>query len=104
MNVVLGHTIEQLRESAGLSQRKLAKKLGVSPSYLSRLERGERDPSMSFLRKLARATSAPVALLVGTALMSEVPEPQRSAYEDIFSKLSELAKARQMELDLNEGT
>lgn len=101
MNTALGEMIEELRSAAGLSQRKLARRLDVDPSYLSRLERGERDPSIAFLRKFARETSAPIGLLIAGALMPEIPEDQREAYDTVIGKLLELAKTRQTELDLN---
>lgn len=83
-----------------MSQRKLAQRLGVDPSHLSRLERGERDPSIAFLRKLAHETSTPVGLLIAGAILPEIPEEQCESYERILGKLLELAKTEQTELDL----
>lgn len=97
----LGEFIIELRESAELSQRKMAERLGVDPSYLSRLERGKREPSIAFLRKLASETSTPLALLIALSLVDEIPEAQRGSYEEILGKLNELAKTRQTELDLD---
>ncbi len=37
--------LRQLREDSGQSLRKAAAELGVAPSHLSRLERGEKSPS-----------------------------------------------------------
>ena len=45
-----------LREKAGLTQRELAKKVGTTPSAISRLESaGYQGHSVSMLRKLAEA-------------------------------------------------
>lgn len=103
MSLALGDMIEKLRDTTGLSQRALAGKLNVDPSYLSRLESGARDPSIAFLRRLAEVTSTPLSVLLAGALMEEVPEEKRAAYERIFGKLVELAQTQQGELDLNEA-
>jgi transcriptional regulator with XRE-family HTH domain len=54
VNVVL------LRARAGLSQVALSKRAGVSRDTLSRIERGEADPTLSVLEKLATALGVTV--------------------------------------------
>jgi tetratricopeptide (TPR) repeat protein len=49
----VGRRLRQARENAGLSQRQLAF-TGCSPAYLSRIEAGDRAPSLQLLRELAR--------------------------------------------------
>lgn len=53
--VAVGRRIHEARETAGLSQRELAF-AGCSAAYISRIERGERIPSLQVLRELARRT------------------------------------------------
>ncbi|SDG89692.1 Helix-turn-helix [Pseudomonas flavescens] len=43
----------QLRENKGLSRDELARAVGISPHYLSMIERGERQPDAAILRALA---------------------------------------------------
>ncbi len=51
------------RAKAGLTQRQLASRLGVTQAYLSMLERGVREPSPDLSRRLARALAlSPVTL------------------------------------------
>jgi len=50
----LGQLIKQQRLMASLTLQQLASMLGVSASHLGRIERGERYPSASILRKIAR--------------------------------------------------
>jgi transcriptional regulator with XRE-family HTH domain len=50
--VAVGARLRDARESAGLSQRDLAFP-GCSAAYISRIERGERVPSLQVLRTLA---------------------------------------------------
>ena len=49
----LGQLLRRLR--AGLSLREVNQLTGVSSSYLSKIERGERPPGANLLRKLAVA-------------------------------------------------
>src|SRR5919204_2514548 len=51
--VALGERLKTAREHAGLSQRQLAFP-GCSAVYISRIERGERVPSLQLLRELGR--------------------------------------------------
>ncbi len=43
------------RNKHGLTQKKLAEKLGTKQSVISRLERGHANPSLAILKKLADA-------------------------------------------------
>ena len=55
-------TAHEAREAAGLSQRELAFP-GCSAAYISRIERGERIPSLQVMRELARRTGVSEAFL-----------------------------------------
>jgi len=44
----------QTRKIRGLSQKEMAKRLGVDPSTLARRERGERKPAGMFLSRVQR--------------------------------------------------
>ena len=49
----VGERLKAARERAGLSQRQLSFP-GCSPAYISRIESGERIPSLQLLRELGR--------------------------------------------------
>ena len=49
----LGRILKQRRLMIPLTLRKLATVSGISPSHLGRVERGERFPSASILRRIA---------------------------------------------------
>jgi len=51
----VGTRVHEAREAAGLSQRELSFP-GCSAAYISRIERGERVPSLQVMRELARRT------------------------------------------------
>jgi predicted transcriptional regulator len=56
--------LREAREASGMTQEMLAKKVGVSRAYLSRLEMGRHDPPLSRIRKLARAHGVKIEALV----------------------------------------
>ena len=60
----LGKAIKLSRIRRELNQSELAKKAGISVSYLSLLERGKRDPSFSTVEGIANALEIPVSILV----------------------------------------
>jgi len=57
--------IKVFRDLRGLTQAQLAEKVGTNKVYVSQLERGERQGSLSLLRKLADALRVDVTDLAG---------------------------------------
>jgi hypothetical protein len=60
--VTLGSAIKLIRTAKGVKQLTLAKQLEVSPNYISLVEKDRRDPSVGFLKRLARELGVPVGL------------------------------------------
>lgn len=60
--VAVGRRVHGAREGAGLSQRELAFP-GCSAAYISRIERGERIPSLQVLREIAKRTGVSEGML-----------------------------------------
>jgi transcriptional regulator with XRE-family HTH domain len=61
----MGSMLRRLREVNGLTQVELAKKVGVTQSYIAQLESGRKiSPSLEMLKKLAKALDVPVATLM----------------------------------------
>lgn len=52
---VVGDRIRILRTEKGLSQEDLAHKAGVSTSHVGKLERGQKNPSLSSIEKVTNA-------------------------------------------------
>jgi len=66
--VTIGERIKQLREKRGLSQRALAKAIGVSQAIVQRWEGGARDPNQMAIanaKRLARCLGVSIDYLVG---------------------------------------
>lgn len=60
--MTLGNAIKLIRTTKGVKQLTLAKRLDISPNYISLIEKDKREPSVSFLRKLAKELGVPVGL------------------------------------------
>lgn len=62
--MVRGQAIRQLREERGYSLHELAKRAGLSISYLSEIERGAKTPSLKTVEKIAAALNISKAQLI----------------------------------------
>ena len=51
--ITLGHNLMRLRKQAGLTQVQLAEQVGISMTFISRVERGEKLVSIKVLETLA---------------------------------------------------
>ena len=69
----IGPRLRRLRKRRGLTLTALAAKTGISKSTLSRLESGQRKPSLELLLPLAEAHQVPLDELVGAP---EVGDPR----------------------------
>ncbi len=67
-----GKALRIARAASGLQQQELAKKAGLTASYVSLVEMGKRNPSIGTLRKLSRALEVPPHLL--TLLATETQD------------------------------
>ncbi len=61
---VLENPIALKRKSLGISQKELAKKMRVDPSYISRLEKPGANPSKTTLLRVAQALDCSVEDLI----------------------------------------
>jgi transcriptional regulator with XRE-family HTH domain len=63
--VVIGDRLRTARERRGFTLEQLADKAGLSKAHLSRLESGERQPSIAALLELSAVLGARVSTLLG---------------------------------------
>jgi len=62
--ISLGQKLRLLREERGLTLKSLGHASGLSPTYLSEIERGKVRPASGALRNVARALGVPVTFLL----------------------------------------
>ncbi|MCI1957999.1 MAG: helix-turn-helix domain-containing protein [Clostridia bacterium] len=60
----IGNKIQNARQSKGLSQENLAEELNISVSYIGRIERGERQPSVQTLENIGEVLNIPFPSLI----------------------------------------
>lgn len=70
--------VESARTAAGLSQRDLEDRTGISQSTLNRILTGKRPAKMTEIIQIADATGCTVAQLTGAATASRVQYAARS--------------------------
>jgi transcriptional regulator with XRE-family HTH domain len=85
-----GETIREMREAQKLGLRTAAERLGISPAYLSRIERGrENPPRPELIRRIA-------ALLGGDAdvlfRLADSTDPELAEYVNSIPKLPEFLR------------
>src|SRR5260370_32758125 len=62
---LLAQAVRAHRESRGFSLGALAEKAGISKTSLSKIEAGQRNPSLDVLRRIASALNVSVGTLFG---------------------------------------
>ena len=92
-----GETIREMREAQGMGLRTAAERLGISPAYLSRVERGkERPPRPDLVKRMATLLGGDPDLLFRLA---ESTDPDLAEYIHRIPNVPEfLRTAREMEL------
>lgn len=70
----IGKRIKTARESAGISAKDLAERIGVSPTRLSNWEQGVNRPMADHIAKIANELDVSTDLLLGITQEAETPE------------------------------
>lgn len=52
--------VQALRKKRGISQERLAYKVGVHRTYMGFIERGERNPTLTKIKKIAKVLGVPI--------------------------------------------
>ncbi len=60
----LGKNVRRLREAKGWSQEAYADEAGIHRTYVSDIERGARNPTVSVVEKLAKPLGVPAGTLL----------------------------------------
>jgi transcriptional regulator with XRE-family HTH domain len=70
--ITLGRALKAFRVTEELSQAGVARKLGISTTYLSDLENGQRNLSPGNAAKYARILGMPVEILVALSVQDQI--------------------------------
>ena len=88
----IGRNIRALRQLQGVTQTKLATKVGVAPAYISQIESMSRVPSVRVTHRIAEALGTTVGTLLG-----ESPD---SGLDGRLTKLEQLHLLKRLVLEL----
>jgi transcriptional regulator with XRE-family HTH domain len=82
----IGSTLKLLRVASDLKQSSLAKDLDITANYLSLVENGKKEPSLTFLKKFSRRLNIPLGYFLWIAL-EDISLPQELDLKDKMDKL-----------------
>jgi len=93
-----GRVLREMREQRGLAQKFVALSIGVDPSYISRVEKGDLIPSQVLLVTLAAFYEVPLSVFgaVAGAVIDAKLTPAQEIAEYLLTELQKLV----VELDL----
>ncbi len=60
----IGRAIKLCRSQKAMTQMELARRSGVSLSYVSLIEQNKRDPTMSVVEEISRGLEVPLSILI----------------------------------------
>jgi transcriptional regulator with XRE-family HTH domain len=85
----LGQRIKHLRRVRGDTQERLAERININPKYLSSIERGEENPTLDLLIRLATGLELELPGLFQYAQEGESRAQLRQHVERLIADLSE---------------
>jgi transcriptional regulator with XRE-family HTH domain len=81
IRLAFGKRVRELRTQAGLSQEQLGDRSGLHRTYVGGIERGERNPSLFIIKKIADALGVSLGELFsydeGTSSKGKTGTPRR---------------------------
>jgi len=75
----IGEKIRYLRIKKGLSQEQLALNAGMNTSYLGQIERGDKNPTINTLEKIARGLDLTIEQLIANSEKESVNTRENNA-------------------------
>ena len=80
----LGETIKLLRKRNGLNQSQLAELCDITVTYISLIENGKKEPTLSLLKTIANNLQIPLPILLFSALTEDdIPESRKELFSVI---------------------
>lgn len=87
----IGNAIKELRKQKGFKQIDFAEKCGLSQSYLSLIEKGKKEPTLSLLKQIASTLSMPLPILFFMSLdKDDIADSKKDAFQLLESSIKGL--------------
>ena len=94
--------LKQLRLRSGLTQAELAAEIGISQSYIARLERGSIDPKLSLVKKIVNLLTGRTGKVCSEIMTSE--PANIAAREVVSTAVSMMQEGNYSQLPVLRGT
>jgi transcriptional regulator with XRE-family HTH domain len=92
---ILASNVYRLRKDRGITQEQLAEAVGVRQPRIAEVERGDANPRLLTLSKLAFALGVPVAALLDPDYLDQLEEPAPAVeYQRAASPVRRVAEPR----------
>lgn len=98
--MTIGAALRHLRHASKISQKDLARRAGISPSYLSLIEADRREASVPLIRRFAEELGAPAVLLFATVLAGSAENPATSEVAAVLDRLIHAVGYEQLQSSL----
>lgn len=87
----IGKAIRSAREALGIDQKTLAQSIQISPTSLSLIENGVKQPSKRTLSKIANRLDVPETLFYLLSLeQTDIPKQKQKIYKYLFPSIERL--------------
>lgn len=80
----IGDALKNIRKKAKITQLKMSKDIGISQTYLSQIENGERIPSIGVLEQISSFHGIPLGVMMWYSVESADVKKEK---QDIYNKL-----------------
>lgn len=86
--MTLGERIVEIRKKRGMSQKKLAEKLNISPTRLNYWEKDKRFPPIPMINAISAALQVDANYLIGQSEIEKNSTPANADMEDVRSHIN----------------
>lgn len=87
----IGQAIKEMRMRHSISQKELAKKIGISANAMCSIEKGYSFPSKETINAICSALEIPVSYLLFSSITEEdVPEEKREVFNALREPMMKL--------------
>lgn len=79
-----GEALHRVRKSKRINQGDLAKRVGITQSYLSQIERGKKNPTINTLTDISKELNVPLGVIMWLSVSEkDVSENKKEAYNKL---------------------
>lgn len=86
---LIGIRLKRLRQRKKISQEILAEKIGISPKYVSSIERGQENPTLDVVIKLALALGVEIEEVFAISEEESAPKKLQSLVDRLLKEEDE---------------